>query len=192
MLILFVDIALTCFDSSINSFLFEVIFFSLLSKFLFFTKLAICFSLAKFSCLSLAVECSDVDLFNSWVVIYLLWPWSGVILFSISLIFVIVIFLTKLLALGISFSTAVRTVVVASLILCISPLILFILALREVAVATLVISGILSSICLILELYISSLTTSLFTTSLSLLKSTETDTNLSLPNLSTFFSNCLN
>ena len=88
------------------------------------------------------------------------------------------IFFSKLLALVISFSTAVRTVVVASLILCISPLILFILALREVAVATLVISGILSSICLILELYASSLTTSLFTTSLSLLKSTETDTNL--------------
>ena len=107
MLILFVDIALTCFDSSINPFLFEIMFFSLLSKSLFFTKLAISFSLAKFSCLNLALECSDVDLFNSWVVIYLSWPWSGVILFSISLIFVIVIFLTKLLALGILFPTAV-------------------------------------------------------------------------------------
>ena len=53
----------------------------------------------------------------------------------------------------------------------ISPLTSFILALREALVAKLVISGILSSIFFILALYTSFLTTSFFTTSLSLLKS---------------------
>ena len=61
---------------------------------------------------------------------------------------------------------------------------LFILALRVVLVAKLVISGILSSIFFILALYTSFLTTSFFTTSLSLLKSTGTGTNLSTSNLS--------
>ena len=45
----FVDIALTFFDSSFNSFLFEVTVFSFLSKLVFFTKLAISFLHAKFS-----------------------------------------------------------------------------------------------------------------------------------------------
>ena len=64
---------------------------------------------------------------------------------------VIVSFLTNLLVLGILFSTAVKAVVVAKLvILGVSPLPLFILALRVVLVAQLVISGILSSIYLIL------------------------------------------
>ena len=47
-----------------------------------------------------------------------------------------------------------------------------------------VISGILSSIFLVLALYKSFLTTSFFTISLSLLKSTRTGTNLSTSNLS--------
>ena len=59
------------------------------------------------------------------------------------------------------------------------------MALRVVLEAKLVISGILSSIFFTLALNISSLTTSFLTTSLSLLKSTETDTNLSTSNLST-------
>ena len=81
--------------------------------------------------------------------------------------------MTKLLTLGILFSTAVRALVVAKLvILGISPLTSFILALRVVLVAKLVISGILSSIFFILALYTSFLTTSFFTTSLNLLKST--------------------
>ena len=94
--------------------------------------------------------------------------------------------LTKLLTFGILFSTAVRAVVVAKLvILGISPLTWFILALTVVLVAILVISGILSSILFILALYTSFLTISFFTTSLSLLKSRRTGTNLSTPNLST-------
>ena len=62
----------------------------------------------------------------------------------------------------------------------------FILALRVVLVAKLVISGILSSIFLILALYTSFLTTLFFTTSLNLLQSTKTGTNLSTFNLSAF------
>ena len=47
---------------------------------------------------------------------YLSWSWS-VIFFSISLIFVLYsFFLTKLLTIGILFSTAVRAVVVAKLV----------------------------------------------------------------------------
>ena len=63
--------------------------------------------------------------------------------FSISLIFVLLSdILTKLLTLGILFSTAVRAVVVAKLvILGILPLTSFILALRGVFVAKLVILG---------------------------------------------------
>ena len=65
-----------------------------------------------------------------------------------------------------------------------SPLTSFILALRDALVAKLT-SGILSSIFFILALYTSFLTTSFFTTSLSLIKSTGTGTNLSTCNLST-------
>ena len=87
--------------------------------------------------------------------------------------------MTKLLTLGTLFSRAVRAVVVAKLvILGISPLTSFIPALGEALVAKLVISGILSSIFFILALYTSFLTTSFFTISLSLLKSTGTSTNL--------------
>ena len=58
----------------------------------------------------------------------------------------------------------------------------FILALRVILVAKLVISGIFSSKFLILALHTSFLTTSFFTTSLSLLKSTGTGFNLSASN----------
>ena len=74
--------------------------------------------------------------------------------------------------------------VVKLLILGILFLTSFILALREALVAELVISRILSSVFLILELHTSFLTTSFFTTSISLLKSTGTCTNLSTSNLS--------
>ena len=60
----FVDIALTFIDGSFNSFLYDVTFFSLLSKSVFFTKLAISFLLAKFACFSLAVTWSDAKLLN--------------------------------------------------------------------------------------------------------------------------------
>ena len=69
---------------------------------------------------------------------------------------VTVSFFTKLLTSGISFSTAVRALVVAKLvILGISALISFILALRLALVAKLVTAGILSSIFLIVALYAS-------------------------------------
>ena len=55
--------------------LFEVGFllksFSLSLKSVFFTKLAISFLLNKFTCVNLAEKISDVNLLNSWVVIYL-------------------------------------------------------------------------------------------------------------------------
>ena len=85
----FVNIVLTFFDSSFNLFLFDIISFSLLSKSVFFTKLIILLLLARFACFSLAVKFSDVNLLNSWVVVYLSW-WSSVaILFSILLVFVL-------------------------------------------------------------------------------------------------------
>ena len=83
-------------------------------------------------------------------------------IFSFTNFCVIVSFLTKLLILGILFSTAVRAVVVYKL----------------------VIQGIASSILLVLPLYTSFLATSFFTALLSLLKSTETGSNLSISNLS--------
>ena len=74
---------------------------------------------AKFACANLAVNLYVVNSLNSGVVIYLLWS-------------------------GILFSTAVRAVLVAKLvILGISFLISFILALRTVAAAKLVILSIL-------------------------------------------------
>ena len=93
------------------------------------------------------------------------------------------VFLTRLLTFGILFSTVVRAAVAPRLvILAISPLTSFILALRQALAATLVISGILYSIFLILALYTSFLTTSFFTTSLSL----QEQVNL------LYFLNCLN
>ena len=68
---------------------------------------------------------------------------------------------TKLLILGILFSTAVRPVVVPRLVV-LGALVLtsVILALREALVAKLVITGILSSMLLIIALYTSFLTAS--------------------------------
>ena len=69
--------------------------------------------------------------------------------FSFSNLWVIVL-LTKILTLGILFSTALREVLVAKLvILGISPVTLIALTLRVVLLAKLAISGILSSIFLI-------------------------------------------
>ena len=98
---------------------------------------------------------------------------------------VIVIFWTKLLILGF-FSSAVKAVAVAKLvILGIWFSNSFILVVRVVLVAKLVISGILTSIFFNLALYTPFLTTSFFTTSLSLLKSRASGTNLLTFNLST-------
>ena len=93
---------------------------------------------------------------------------SNLIFIFINFCVIVSFFLTKLLTLGILFSTAVRALVVAKLvILGISPLTVFILALRAASVAKLVISSVLSSIFLILALYASFLITSFFTASLS-------------------------
>ena len=67
----FVDIALTFFDSSFNSFLFEVTFYIFSSKSVFFTKAEISFLIAKFACANLAVKFSAINLLNSGVAIYL-------------------------------------------------------------------------------------------------------------------------
>ena len=77
----------------------------------------------KFACFNLAAKFSDFNFLNSGVVVYLSWLWSAFV-FSISSIFVVsAVFLTKLLTLGISYSTALRAVLVAELvILGISPL----------------------------------------------------------------------
>ena len=76
--------------------------------------------------------------------------------------------------------------VVRLVILGISPLTSFILALREAVVAKLLFYQVFYLQFLILALYTSFLMTLFFTTSLSLLKSTGTGTNLSTSNLSTF------
>ena len=78
--------------------------------------LVILLLLSKFACTNFAIKCSDVNLLNSWLVIYL--SWSVVILFSISLMFVLYSdLLTKLLTLGILLSTAVRAAVSAKLVI---------------------------------------------------------------------------
>ena len=59
----FVDIALVFFEILYNSFLFEVTFFILLSKSIYFTKLALSFLPPKFACLSISVKFPDVNLF---------------------------------------------------------------------------------------------------------------------------------
>ena len=122
----FVDIVSTFFDSSFSlfststclvsfdlTFLFQ--FFYLSSKSIFFTKLVISFLLAQLSCANLAAKPSAINLLNHVLVIY--WLWSGI-----------------------SFSAAVRTIVVAKLVVwSISFLTFFILALRASVVAKLVI-----------------------------------------------------
>ena len=95
-------------------------------------QLVISFLLAKFACFSLSVKFSNFNLFNSWLVTWSV-SWSVVTLFLISLMSVLQsVFVTKLLTLGILFSTAVRAVVVAKLvILGISLLNSFILTLKK-------------------------------------------------------------
>ena len=163
----FADIAWTYFVSSFNSFstntcfvLSELILLlkpdGLLSKSVLFTKLAISLLLAKFVCFNLA----DVKLLNSGVVIYLSWLWIVIFVFHFINFGVLVSFFTKLLTLGLLFSTALRAVLVAKLvILGISPSTSSILASRVVLVTKLVMPGILSSVFFILALYIYSSTT---------------------------------
>ena len=98
-----------------------MIFFSLSSKSVFFTKLAISFFLAKFSCDNLAAKYSDVN-FDIYIHIFFWYIYYGQIL--------VAIVVAKLVILSISFSNS------------------FILALRVVLVAKLATSGILSSILL--------------------------------------------
>ena len=103
-----------------------------------------------------------------------------------------VVVVAKLVILGIlfliSFILALIAVIVAKLVvLSISYLTSFTLVLRVVLVAKLVISGIFSSILLILAMHASCLTTSFFTTSLILLRSTGAGINLTKCNLSTLF-----
>ena len=74
---------MSCFIWS--NFLFKFIILS--SKSVFLTKAAISFLFTKFACAILEVKISAVNLLNYWVVIYL--SWLVVILFSVSLIFVL-------------------------------------------------------------------------------------------------------
>ena len=75
-----------------------------------------CAFVIKFACASLALKTSEAKVLNSGVVIYPSWLWS-VSFFSSSLIFVSkFIFLTKLLTLGILFSTADNSVFVTKLL----------------------------------------------------------------------------
>ena len=76
----FVDIALNFFDSSLNSFLFDVTPFSLLSKSVSFTKLAISLLLAKFAHFNLKSKIYATKLLNSGLVIYLSWLLSAMFL----------------------------------------------------------------------------------------------------------------
>ena len=72
-------------------------FLSLSPKSVFLTKLLISFLLGKFASADLAAKFSNVNLFNSWLVIYSSWLWWE-IFFSISLIFVSqTVFFKKLL-----------------------------------------------------------------------------------------------
>ena len=84
------------FSASTCFVLFKVIFlcklFSLSSKSVFFTKAKISFLLAKFACANFTVKFSAVNLLSSRLVIYLLWS-------------------------DILFSTAIRAVVVAKLVI---------------------------------------------------------------------------
>ena len=101
--------------------------------------------------------------------------------------------MTKLLTLGILFSTAIGAVVVAKLvILGISFLTSFIKTLMVVLVANLVRSDNFSSIFLTLVLYTSFLTKSSFTKSLSWLKSAEQVLIYQYLIYLLYFSNCLN
>ena len=118
----------------------------MLSKSVFFTKLAISLLHAKFACVNLAankffqcwlIKFSSKNVFTTMIMINIF------CYFNFTNFCVIVVFLTKLITLGILFSTEVRAAVVAKLvILGIPPLTSFNLALREALVAKLVILGI--------------------------------------------------
>ena len=98
---------------------------------------------------------------------------------------IIVSFFDKIANIWYFIFKAVNAVNAKPLVLSISVLTSFTFVLRIVFVAKFVISGILSSIFLILALYSVFLTTSFLTTLLSLLKSTGTGSNLPVSNLST-------
>ena len=66
-----VDIAWAFFDSSFKFFLFDVKSFSLLSKSVFFTKLAVSLLLAKFAFFNYAAKISTANILNSSVVKYI-------------------------------------------------------------------------------------------------------------------------
>ena len=107
---------------------------TVLSKFVF---------ISKFACDDLAFKTSVAKVLNSGVVIYLSWLWllssNSVILVSQS------VFLTRLLILGILFSTVVNSVFVAKLLAGILPSISAILASQLVFLTRLQVSGILFS-----------------------------------------------
>ena len=123
-------------------------------------KSAISPLVAKFSCFNLAVKFSIVNLLYSGVVIYL--PWLGTL-----------------------FSTVVRAVSVAKLlILVILFLISLIIALRPAVAVKLVILGI-SYFCCYLSITCIFINNIIFNASLNLLKSTGTGIHLSTSNLFT-------
>ena len=127
------------------------------------------FLLVKLACANLAVKFSAVNLLNSGAVIYLLW--SSILCSRV----VRVVVVAKLVILCILFLTSLILgfrAVAKLVMLGVSFLTSFILVLKVVLVLVpkLIISGILSSILLILTLCKSFSTKSFFTTSLSLLK----------------------
>ena len=74
--------------------------------------------LAKFVFANLVWRLSDVNLLKSWVVINLLWSWSELISFPVSLIFALwSVFFNELLTLGILSLTALEAVVVSKLVI---------------------------------------------------------------------------
>ena len=74
------------------------------------------FFIIKFACATLTLKTSAAKVLNSGVVIYLSWLWS-VSFFSVLVIFVLSVFLTKLLILGVLFSTAVNAACVNKLLI---------------------------------------------------------------------------
>ena len=74
--------------------------------------------LAKFVFANLVWRLSDVNLLKSWVVINLLWSWSELVSFPVSLTFALwSVFFNELLTLGILSLTALEAVVVSKLVI---------------------------------------------------------------------------
>ena len=98
----------------------------------------------KFAIDILSLKTSVVNLLNSEASIYLSWLWL-LSLFSIFIIFVLYsVFLTKLLTLGVLFSTVVNAVFVAKLLISgILPSISVILVLQSVVLTRPLVSGVL-------------------------------------------------